>query len=93
MLLEIQLEDSLEPLDIAEFIGGPLPGNWAWHHAHTRPLGAAWLLAKKSVALAVPSVVIPRETNILLNPDHPDFHQVTLVDCKPFFFDPRLFTR
>jgi RES domain-containing protein len=92
MLVEIELE-GIAPIEVAEMIGGPLPGNWASDHAHTRPVGTAWLTKGKSVALAVPSIVIPLEKNILLNPEHPDFDQVKLIDCKPFFFDPRLFTR
>ena len=93
MLVEIELDDGVELVHVADMIGGPLPGNWASDHGHTRPLGTAWLSERKSVALSVPSVVIPLERNILLNPEHPDFDRVAMVDCKPFFFDPRLFTR
>jgi RES domain-containing protein len=92
-MLEIELDDGIELLHIADLIGGSLPGNWASDHGHTRPLGTAWLSDRKSVALVVPSVVIPLERNILLNPEHPDFDRVRMIDCKPFFFDPRLFTR
>jgi RES domain-containing protein len=93
MLVEIELDDGAELVHIADLIGGPLPANWSSDHGHTRPLGTTWLSDKKSVALVVPSVVIPLERNILLNPEHPDFDRVSMVDCKPFFFDPRLFTR
>jgi RES domain-containing protein len=93
MLVEIELDDGVELGQIADLIGGPLPANWSSDHGHTRPLGTTWLSGKKSVALVVPSVVIPLERNILLNPEHPDFDRVSMVDCKPFFFDPRLFTR
>jgi RES domain-containing protein len=93
MLMEIELDDGVGMVHVADMIGGPLPGNWASDHGHTRPLGTAWLSGKKSVALVVPSVVIPLERNVLLNPAHPHFDRVATIDCKPFFFDPRLFTR
>ena len=92
MLVEIEL-DGVAPLSVTEMIGGPLPGNWAGDHGHTRPIGTAWLSDRRSVALAVPSIVIPLEQNILLNPEHSDFGHVRALSCQPFFFDPRLFTR
>jgi len=56
----------------------------------TQEYGAAWLRARRSVALRLPSVVIPGEFNYLLNPAHPDFGRVRLGPPEPFFFDPRL---
>ena len=93
MLVEIELDDAVDLVHVADILGGPLPGNWASDHGHTRPLGTAWLSERKAVALVVPSVIIPLERNILLNPEHPDFERVAMIACNPFFFDPRLFTR
>jgi len=92
MLLEIDLNGAT-PLKVADMIGGPLPGNWASDHGHTRPIGMRWLSDRTSVALAVPSVVIPLEQNILLNPSHSDFSGVALIRVEPFFFDPPLFIK
>ena len=91
MLLEIEFDGLLKHVE--DVIGGPLPDNWASDHAHTRPIGTQWLTEGMAVGLSVPSIVIPLERNILLNPDHPDFIAVRALSCKPFFFDPRLFTR
>src|SRR5580658_4834616 len=68
MLMEIELDDAVGSLHVTDVIGGHLPGNWAADHGHTRPLGTTWLSGKRSVALVVPSVVIPLERNVLLNP-------------------------
>jgi len=38
----------------------------------------------------VPSVITPDERNYLLNPDHPDFTQVTVQPPEPFPYDERL---
>jgi RES domain-containing protein len=89
-LLEIDAADN-DLLTVEDMIGGPLPGNWAATPEHTRPLGMAWISEKTSVMLSVPSIVVPTERNVLLNPDHPGFARVTLVSAKPFFFDPRIF--
>ncbi len=91
--MDMELDDGVPVVHIVHMIGGPLPGNWASDHGHTRPLGNRWLSENKSVALVLPSVVIPLEHNVLLNPAHPQFDGVATIDCKPFFFDPRLFTR
>jgi RES domain-containing protein len=59
--------------------------------AECRAFGDGWLDRGSSAALLVPSAAIPSETNVLLNPRHPDFAQVRLEADKPFSFDPRLF--
>jgi RES domain-containing protein len=40
--------------------------------------------------LAVPSAIIPSETNYLLNPRHPTFRTTRVRRPQPFSFDPRL---
>lgn len=69
-----------------------LPADWrAWPHpASTQALGARWLDEQRSVALEVPSAVVPRERNVLLNPLHPCFREVAAGEPEPFPLDPRL---
>jgi RES domain-containing protein len=43
-----------------------------------------------SAVLAVPSTVIPREYNYILNPGHPDFPKIRFFIAEPFYFDNRL---
>lgn len=43
------------------------------------------------VALQVPSAVTPGDFNLLLNPNHPDFNEVKLLDSSPFDFQRWLF--
>lgn len=40
--------------------------------------------------LEVPSVIVPGESNYLLNPGHPDFEKVVIGEPEGFGFDPRL---
>lgn len=57
----------------------------------TQELGRAWLTdLTRPAVLAVPSVVVPREVNFLLNPAHPDAGRWSVVSSEPFRFDRRL---
>ena len=53
--------------------------------------GHEWVRTANQAALRVPSVVIPEEFNILLNPTHPAYASLLWSDPRPFRFDPRLF--
>lgn len=57
----------------------------------TALLGQAWLDEGRTLALRVPSVVVPQEHNLLLNPAHPEFRRVRLAaEPELFRFDERL---
>ncbi|MBJ6109345.1 RES family NAD+ phosphorylase [Hymenobacter sp. BT523] len=56
----------------------------------TATIGHQWLQSGRSLALQVPSAVVPQERNLLLNPAHPEFIRVRLLDAQPFHFDERL---
>lgn len=52
--------------------------------------GTEWLINKSSLLLKVPSAVISEESNFMINPQHPNFKNVTLKSISPFEFDTRL---
>jgi len=56
----------------------------------TKALGDLWVREARSAVLALPSVIIPGETNYLLNPSHPDFKKISIGRPERFAFDPRL---
>ena len=56
-----------------------------------RQAGDAFLEAGTALVLKVRSIVVPQETNLLLNVRHADMARVTVVASDPFAFDPRLF--
>ena len=58
-----------------------------------RQIGDSWLIAGRHLALDVPSVLVPQERNLLINPVHPSMERVRIVSTEPFHFDPRLVTR
>ena len=89
-LLELRIASlSLREEDVADAPGWrgsalPLP--------ESRAFGDAWITAKTSPVLRVPSVVIPQEFNYLLNPEHPDFARArkTATKWEPLPIDRRL---
>jgi RES domain-containing protein len=71
---------------------GTLPSNWNLRPtpASIRAIGDEWVMSGKSVVLQVPSVVVPGESNYLINIAHPDFGKFTIGKPQPYRFDPRL---
>jgi len=57
----------------------------------TRQIGDDFYNGGSFVALPVPSAVNVLDTNLLINPEHPDFDRVDIVDISPTAFDERLF--
>ncbi|MES2262069.1 MAG: RES domain-containing protein [Pseudomonadota bacterium] len=53
--------------------------------------GGNWLAGGRELGLKVPSAIVPEEANVILNPHHPDYVQVTLSVIRPFTFDERMF--
>lgn len=89
--IEVELPESLavqcwRPADL------PLD----WRNAEALPalqaMGDGWIRAGAAGVLVVPSVVVPTEVNILLNPSHADIARIQVTGRTPFSLDPRLFS-
>lgn len=73
---------------------GSMPGWDATPSDASVRFGSQWIRDRRSVVLRVPSVMIPGESNFVLNPEHPDFGRVVRVgNAQSFAFDPRLLRR
>lgn len=59
----------------------------------TCQLGDTFVKEGKHLAFRVPSVLVPDEYNVLINPKHPDMSTVKIISTEPFTFDSRLFKR
>lgn len=56
--------------------------------------GRAWIEERRSALLLVPSVVTAGlDTNVVVNPDHPDAAHIEVGEEAPVSLDPRLFGR
>lgn len=65
--------------------------DWRFDLESSRLTGDAWVEQKQSLAVRVPSVVIEVEWNVLINPEHPSFTALKIVQKMPFRFDKRMF--
>ena len=53
--------------------------------------GSAWFRESRSVALAVPSIIVPEERNVVLNAAHPEFEsRARLLATVDYPIDERL---
>jgi RES domain-containing protein len=82
-------------LMIERIDAGQLPQDWRQLVAREQlqTLGNEWAKRLSSAVLAVPSAVIPSETNYLLNPLHPAFGKIAIGEPQPFITDLRLIKR
>ena len=55
----------------------------------TRALGDAWIARKDSLLLGVPSVIVPEEHILLMNPKHPDAARLKIGRPIALNVDPR----
>lgn len=69
-----------------------LPSNWrdVPPPSSTRELGRDWIASKASLALIVPSVLVPTENNYLVDPAHPAYAQLRLLPPEPLSLDSRV---
>lgn len=56
-----------------------------------RRFGMQWLKEARSLVLFVPSVLAPLESNLLINPRHPEFERIKVGLETPVHWDRRLF--
>jgi RES domain-containing protein len=92
VLLPLRLDPAahLETITLSD-----LPAHWdAFPHPEaTRDIGMRWFEEERSVVLAVPSAIVPIANNYLINPFHPDFHELERDDPVSFSWNARLFQR
>ncbi len=69
-----------------------LPSDWrdVVARENLQAIGAEWARKRTAAVLAVPSAVIPAETNYLLNSQHPDFRRIKIGKPQEFETDLRL---
>ncbi|MDD4192522.1 MAG: RES family NAD+ phosphorylase, partial [Mangrovibacterium sp.] len=89
LLVKIELPDGIEIQSVPEKV--LVKG---WNHfpfaRETVDFGTSFLQKKEHLALKVPTVIIPDEFNIILNPLHPNIRDCKVVSTVPFVFDQRV---
>ena len=87
-VIELEIPDS----QIERVSPSELPENWRAQPSSraAQAFGASWLRSGRNLALQLPSVVIPEEKSLLLNPFHPLMCERVPGKPLPFRFDSRL---
>jgi RES domain-containing protein len=72
--------------------GGDLPVGWSAipQGKVSLDIGTEWLKSGASALLVVPSVIVPEEFNVLINPAHADARAITALKVRPWLYDQRL---
>ena len=52
--------------------------------------GTNWMRSGTSALLVVPSVIVPEELNVLINPHHPGSARITAAKVRKWLYDQRL---
>lgn len=85
----LQLPDGLSPETLSPKY---LPKGWQSYPPPQKlaHLGVEWVRSERSLLLRVPSAVVDREYNILINPLHPDMGLVKISNVEDLRIDRRL---
>lgn len=86
-LLEVEYT---QPKGLSRLHKSVLTEGWQHDLEFTRAIGDEWLTGASSVLLRVPSVVVPKSFNYLLNPRHPESPNVKILSAINYPFDERL---
>jgi RES domain-containing protein len=86
-LLEIEAPESASVISLAPLVDA----DWKDRTDITRKAGDDWLASSASPLARVPSAIVPRTWNYLLNPLHPDAPQIHIVSEIRERSDTRLF--
>lgn len=88
-VVSIEISDSVFMKEIAV---ADLPKNWRTYPAppELAAFGAEWVRSRDSLLLRVPSVVMPPECNVLINPVHPEMKEVQIIEIEEYVLDQRL---
>lgn len=90
MMMTIFIPDDIASLKLNV---ADLPADWNIfpHPASTQPVGDTFVAENKYCVLQIPSSVTLGDYNFLINPNHPDFSRIRIIDAVNFPFDKRIF--
>src|ERR1700675_3145445 len=99
ILVRLKQTNDIQPLFVySAEVPAPLilkpnsyPARWKSRLAVSRAFGDAWLEAKTTPTMLVPTIITPGEWNVLINPLHPQFSLTWIVSGPDAYtFDARL---
>jgi RES domain-containing protein len=88
LLVEATVPDDIEWTDL---LAAPPTGWRALGSPEAVAAGETWLEEGRTALLRVPSALVPREPNWVVNVRHPDATRIQVGAPEPLEWDPRLF--
>lgn len=87
LTLKLEAKVRIETLTIND-----LPDNWQQVPApdSLKMIGNNWIKSNKTLALKVPSAIMPLEYNLLINPLHKDFSKLVIENVVDMNIDNRI---
>ncbi len=93
-LFSVIVIDIPSQLQIKEINQSKLPRDWFEYdnYSNCQEIGDQWINEAKYPVLRVPSAIINKEYNFLINPNHKHFGKIKIKKVESFKFDPRIKT-
>ena len=90
VIIEIDIPDDVLIKNLSSKI---LDRNWNANppNVSTQKVGDEFIDSMKNCIMKVPSAVVEGNFNFLINPYHPDFKRINIIEIKNFKYDSRLF--
>ncbi len=90
VMLEISIPDDVHIIPVNE---KSLPAGWNNypHSVSSQKIGDNFITSNASCVLKVPSAVVKGDYNYLMNPHHPDFSKIQIINLYDFPLDRRFF--
>jgi RES domain-containing protein len=90
-LVEVTIPDNLWT-DAQMMTPASLPVGWDAEPSGRTSIefGTNWIRSGTSALLVVPSVIVPEELNILINPQHRGSARITATKVRKWLYEPRL---
>jgi RES domain-containing protein len=82
-----------DDISLKKITPSQLPSNWNTfpHPITTQTIGDNFIAENKYCVLQIPSSVTKGDYNLLINPNHPSFSEIKIINVAPFPFDKRIF--
>ncbi len=87
VIIQIEEDAKITVVDL-----NSLPENWKEQEqkGYTQKIGDNWYKKQETLLLQIPSAIINKEFNYLINTKHPDFKKVSIAEVDNFMFDNRI---
>jgi len=86
-LLHIEIPEEKEPAEISY---KKIKNGWQEDLKYSQWMGDQFIQNKQNLFLKVPSVLVPQESNVLLNPLHQEYKKVKIIAAELLELDKRL---